>query len=156
MPVFADGPIIKSVGPDKLTTAPLYSSTSFACSADGNPPPKYQWLQRVPNPNGGPHETVVMRSSDPKLHFTNITYDFQGEYVCVVANVIGGSERSIQSQPITLQVIGKWMRRRFFREVNLLRAREWKIFRLVSKRDEEKKEALEMRQLAHWTPKIVN
>lgn len=105
----SDGPIIKSVGPDKLTTATLYSSTSFACSADGNPPPKYQWLQRVSNLNGGPHETVILRSTDPKLHFTNITYDFQGKYVCLVTNMIGDSERKMESQSITLQVIGKYL-----------------------------------------------
>lgn len=104
---FADAPLIKSVGPDKLTTSPLYSKTEFVCSADGNPPPTYQWLQQVPNPNGGPPDTVIVRSSEPKLVFTNITYDYQGDYVCVVSNMISGTKRTIQSQPITLQVIGK-------------------------------------------------
>ncbi|XKL67784.1 hypothetical protein PGB90_003275 [Kerria lacca] len=101
-----DQPIIKSVGPDKLTTAPLYSSdVKFGCSADGNPPPKYQWLQRVSNSNSVPQDKIL-RSSDPKLQFINITYDFQGDYVCVVTNTIAGIERFVQSQPITLQVIG--------------------------------------------------
>ncbi|XP_065202958.1 kin of IRRE-like protein 2 isoform X2 [Planococcus citri] len=100
------GPIIKSVGPDKLTTAPLYSSTEFTCAADGNPPPTYQWLQKVSSVNGDGQTTITVRSSEPKLYFRNVTYDYQGEYICVVTNTIAGTERIVQSQPITLQVIG--------------------------------------------------
>lgn len=43
---FSDPPRILSVGPDRLTTAPLFSPAAFECVAEGNPPPSYQWLQR--------------------------------------------------------------------------------------------------------------
>lgn len=105
--MLSDAPIIKSVGPDKLTTAPLYTSAEFTCAADGNPPPTYQWLQKVTSVNGDDHNTIIVRSSEPKLRFNNVTYDWQGEYICVVTNTIAGTERTVQSQPITLSVIGK-------------------------------------------------
>uniref|UniRef100_A0A1A9UI31 Ig-like domain-containing protein n=1 Tax=Glossina austeni TaxID=7395 RepID=A0A1A9UI31_GLOAU len=37
-------PKILSAGPDRLTTAPLFSPAAFECVADGNPMPTYKWL----------------------------------------------------------------------------------------------------------------
>lgn len=41
-----DSPKIISAGPDRLTTAPLFSPAAFECVADGNPMPSYKWVQR--------------------------------------------------------------------------------------------------------------
>ncbi|XP_065161053.1 irregular chiasm C-roughest protein isoform X2 [Atheta coriaria] len=95
-------PKILSVGPDRLTTAVLFSSTTFECIAEGNPQPTYQWLQRIPSPSN----RIVERGREAKLHISNVTYDYQGEYVCKVTNIIGGAERTIQSEAIALQVVG--------------------------------------------------
>lgn len=91
------------MGPDRLTTAVLFSSTTFECIAEGNPQPTYQWLQRIPSPSN----RIVERGREAKLHISNVTYDYQGEYVCKVTNIIGGAERTIQSEAIALQVVGK-------------------------------------------------
>lgn len=80
----------------------------FECNADGNPPPKYQWIQKGVNSNEISANNGIVRSTEPKLHYHNITYDYQGEYVCVVSNTIGGKERTAESQTITFQVIGKY------------------------------------------------
>nr|CAD7398797.1 unnamed protein product [Timema poppensis] len=95
-------PQIKSIGSDRLTTASLFSQATFTCSAEGNPKPNYQWLQKLPTPEG----TVLLRSSEPRLYISNVTYDYQGEYVCKATNVIGGTERFVQSEAISVQVVG--------------------------------------------------
>lgn len=99
----SDPPKILSVGPDRLTTAPLFTSTTFECIAEGNPQPTYQWLQRYPTPS----DLIIERGREAKLHIPNVTYEYQGEYVCKVTNIIGGMERSVQSESIALQVVGK-------------------------------------------------
>ncbi|XP_063236113.1 hemicentin-2-like [Bacillus rossius redtenbacheri] len=95
-------PHIESVGPDRLTTAQLYSRVELECRADGNPPPSYQWLQRV----SAPDIALVPRGARPLLRIANVTYDHQGEYVCRAANVIAGTEHSAQSEAVSLQVVG--------------------------------------------------
>ena len=91
------------MGPTRLITAPLYSEATFSCEAEGNPPPGYQWLQKVPSAG----DTLFTRGSEAKLKIFNITYDYQGEYICRVSNNIGGTERNVDSEPITIQVVGK-------------------------------------------------
>lgn len=49
---------------------------------------------------------MVERGRDARLHITNVTYDYQGEYRCEVTNIIKGEERSELSEPIILQVHG--------------------------------------------------
>lgn len=41
-----DAPKILSAGPDRLTTAPLFSPAAFECVAEGNPPPTFKWVQK--------------------------------------------------------------------------------------------------------------
>lgn len=103
--MLADPPRIRKVGPTRLTTAPLYSEATFSCEAEGNPPPTYQWLQKVPTAA----DTLFTRGSDSKLRIANISYDYQGEYTCKVSNFIGDIERTVESEPITIQVVGKSM-----------------------------------------------
>ncbi|KAK6632220.1 hypothetical protein RUM44_007251 [Polyplax serrata] len=94
-------PRIRKVGPTRLTTAPLYSEATFSCEAEGNPPPSYSWLQKVPSAG----DTLFTRGSEAKLRILNITYDYQGEYTCRVSNFIGGNERIVESESITIQVV---------------------------------------------------
>ena len=80
--------------------AETYNRTKLTCEADGNPPPKYQWLQKLPT-----HE-VLPRGYAQELYIENVTYEHQGEYVCKAVNEINGETRSVQSDPITLEVNG--------------------------------------------------
>ncbi|GJQ79304.1 hypothetical protein Trydic_g16171 [Trypoxylus dichotomus] len=98
----SDAPKILSVGPDRLTTAPLFTSATFECVAEGNPYPTYQWLQRLPTSS----DVILERGRESKLHISNVTYDYQGEYVCKATNIISGTERTVQSEAIVLQVVG--------------------------------------------------
>lgn len=106
----SDTPSIKSVGPDRLTTATLYTQAMFNCEAEGHPLPTYQWLQKGGGTSLEPSEALV-RGSEPKLIIRNVTYDHQGEYVCRVINFIGGKEKATQSEPVSLQVVGEMNRR---------------------------------------------
>ena len=91
---------ILSVGPSKVVSAQTYNRTLLTCNAQGNPPPKYQWLQRFPT-----HD-VMIRGYAQQLFIENVTYEHQGEYVCKALNEINGETRSVQSDPITLEVNG--------------------------------------------------
>lgn len=42
----SDSPRILSAGPDRLTTAPLFTPAAFECVAEGNPPPIFKWFQK--------------------------------------------------------------------------------------------------------------
>ncbi|XP_049818433.1 irregular chiasm C-roughest protein isoform X2 [Aethina tumida] len=95
-------PKIVSIGRERVKTATLFSTASFECIGEGNPPPTYQWIQKRPKPS----EEVIERGRDQKLHISNVTYEFQGEYRCKVTNIIKGEERSEISEPIILQVHG--------------------------------------------------
>ncbi|XP_057662340.1 kin of IRRE-like protein 2 [Diorhabda carinulata] len=95
-------PKIISIGRERVKTATLFSSASFECLGEGNPPPTYQWIQKRPTPS----ESVIERGRDAKLYISNVTYDFQGEYRCKVTNIIKGEERTEISEPIILQVHG--------------------------------------------------
>lgn len=48
------------------------------------------------------------RGRESRLVIDNVTYDFQGEYECRATNFINGQERTVASEPITLQVVGKY------------------------------------------------
>ncbi|XP_063709478.1 hemicentin-2 isoform X2 [Culicoides brevitarsis] len=95
-------PRITTAGPDRHTTAPLFSPAAFECIAEGNPLPTYKWVQKI----SGYGNNVVDRGSEPRLVINNVTYDYQGEYECRATNYINGQERSVTSEPIQLQVVG--------------------------------------------------
>jgi len=100
-------PIIRSVGPsvNSQLTVSLYDSTAkLECQAEANPPPSYQWLHRTVQENG--QESIAVASNERVFHFTNVTYEVQGEYVCIAKNTIKGQERAVQSDAITVRVVG--------------------------------------------------
>lgn len=49
------------------------------------------------------------RGRESRLVIDNITYDYQGEYECRAINYINGQERMVASEPISLQVVGKYI-----------------------------------------------
>ncbi|XP_072751470.1 kin of IRRE-like protein 3 isoform X1 [Anoplolepis gracilipes] len=94
-------PMISAVGPDRLTTALLYSGASFECHADAMPPAEYRWAQiftdgRMPLECG----------TGQRLILTNVTYEQQGQYICLASNKINGNIREVKSDPVSLQVVG--------------------------------------------------
>ncbi|XP_044016181.1 kin of IRRE-like protein 2 isoform X2 [Aphidius gifuensis] len=94
-------PKIDSVGPDRLSTALLYSGASFECHADAMPPSDYRWEQvftdgRMPAQCG----------RGQRLILTNVTYEQQGQYICIASNSINGKVREVKSTPVSLEVVG--------------------------------------------------
>lgn len=69
--------MIVNVGPavSQQLTVTLYDSARLECQAEGNPPPRYQWLHR--RPKEGEEADIVIRSEDRYLHITNVTYEHQ-------------------------------------------------------------------------------
>ncbi|XP_034935070.1 kin of IRRE-like protein 2 [Chelonus insularis] len=94
-------PKIDSVGPDRLSTALLYSGASFECNADAMPPADYQW-QQIFNDNRPP----IDYGKGQRLILTNVTYEQQGQYICIASNTINGKTRQVKSTPVTLEVVG--------------------------------------------------
>lgn len=54
--------------------------------------------------------SYLERGRESRLVIDNVTYDFQGEYECRATNFINGQERTVASEPITLQVVGKYIK----------------------------------------------
>ena len=88
--------------PTKVETSPsekvkvsVNNSTRLHCQADGNPPPKYQWMQ-----GGEP------RSYSEYLDLENVGYGDQGQYHCIATNVIQGERREVTSGYVTVTVTG--------------------------------------------------
>ena len=95
-----DSPQILSVGPAKIVQAKMYNKTVLTCEAEGNPKPRYSWLQMKPS------QEVLIREYSQQLIIENVTYDYQGDFVCKATNEIKGEERTVQSDPIKLVVTG--------------------------------------------------
>ncbi|TRY72567.1 hypothetical protein TCAL_06515 [Tigriopus californicus] len=93
-------PLILSVGPSRIVAAQRNKKALLNCEAEGNPPPQYQWLQKLPT------QEVFIRGHEKTLVIDNVTYNHQGEFVCKVMNTINGEERSVQSEPIRVEVSG--------------------------------------------------
>ena len=75
----------------------------MTCSAEGNPLPKYLWLQKLPS------NQVLKRGYEDKLVIEDTTYDHQGEYVCQAVNVIGDQKKEVQSEPLRVEVRGMYI-----------------------------------------------
>ena len=76
------------------------NKTTLTCEAEGNPPPKYQWLQKLPT------QEISIRSYTKDFVINNVTYEYQGEFVCNAVNTINEQKRSVQSDPIKVEVSG--------------------------------------------------
>lgn len=49
---------------------------------------------------------ILERGRESRLVIDNVTYDYQGEYECRATNYINGQERTVSSEPVSLQVVG--------------------------------------------------
>lgn len=49
------------------------------------------------------------RGSESRLVIDNVTYEYQGEYECKATSYINGQERVAISDPVSLQVVGKFL-----------------------------------------------
>ena len=78
----------------------MKNKTVLTCEAEGNPPPRYQWLQKLRT------QELLIRGYEKRLVIPNVTYDHQGEFVCKAINSIRGEDRSVQSEPILVEVSG--------------------------------------------------
>ncbi|XP_026327512.1 irregular chiasm C-roughest protein isoform X2 [Hyposmocoma kahamanoa] len=101
-------PRVTWVGPDTVVEANLFSQVTLECKADGNPKPSYQWYH---NPTPGAYINVIPEdgypiSSTPQLQLQNVSYAHHGRYTCVATNQIGLEDRTHQSEPVTLNVLG--------------------------------------------------
>ncbi|KAG7162613.1 Kin of IRRE-like protein 3-like, partial [Homarus americanus] len=107
-------PKVLQVGPSPQVTAALHNHTLLECLAEANPPPMYTWVQTVPDTR----ETIV-RGHNATLLLEGITYEHQGQYVCVASSVIRDQTLEDKSQPITLEVVGAPQVLRYTVERNL-------------------------------------
>ena len=88
------------MGPSPIVQAKMNNKTVLTCEAEGNPAPRYSWLQMLPT------QEVLIRGDSRELVIENITYDYQGEFVCQATNEINGEQRTVQSEPIKVEVTG--------------------------------------------------
>ena len=95
-----DPPKILRVTPGGGATIGVHNTSILTCSAEGNPLPKYLWLQKLPS------NQVLKRGYEDKLVIEDTSYDHQGEYVCEAVNVIGDQKKIVQSEPIRMEVRG--------------------------------------------------
>ena len=73
------------------------SNAKFECSAEGNPKPDFEWLQkpttdRVRNngSNSGNGSLAFPRGTAQTLEFKNVTYEQEGSWACTAKNRIKG------------------------------------------------------------------
>ncbi|XP_067128001.1 irregular chiasm C-roughest protein-like [Centruroides vittatus] len=95
-------PKILQVTPGPETTVALYNATCLECHAEGNPPPRYIWLQKVSS------DPVMWqeRGHNSTLYIHNVTYAYQGIYKCVASNIINNLEEKVDSNEVILDVTG--------------------------------------------------
>ena len=75
-------------------------STKTHSVAEANPPATFKWFQRMKS-------GYLERGHESRLVIDNVTYDYQGEYECRATNYINGQERTVASEPVSLQVVGE-------------------------------------------------
>jgi len=93
-------PIILRTEPLSEKSVMVHNKTVLTCTAEGNPEPKYEWLQQLPSGQ------VRKRSYSTNLVIEDVSYKDQGEYMCMASNLIGGERRQVQSEVVRLEVAG--------------------------------------------------
>ncbi|GIY43471.1 hemicentin-2 [Caerostris darwini] len=93
-------PQILNVSPIHGATVAVYNSTTLVCEAEGNPQPRFSWLQKM----GGDGIEWQQRGNTAILLIQNVTYQYQGQYVCEASNVINGHTYKATSAEISLDV----------------------------------------------------
>ena len=72
------------------------SKVDITCTAEGNPQPRYEWIQRGTDKISDYQHLVIEK----------VGYSQQGEYICTAINTIGGKDRSVRSEVVRLDVTG--------------------------------------------------
>ncbi|UYV83147.1 hypothetical protein LAZ67_22002421 [Cordylochernes scorpioides] len=96
-------PKIIRIEPKDVTTVTVNHPTKLVCVAEGNPEPKYTWLQQV---QGGDPQSWQERGHNATLDLHNVSYTLQGAYRCEARNRINGKEHRAQSGELQLDVTG--------------------------------------------------
>ncbi len=111
------------MSPPGGATVGVHNRTVLTCSAEGNPAPKYRWLQKIPT------SQVLKRGYESTLVLEDTTYDHQGDYVCEAVNMIGGQEKVVQSEQIHIEVRGapQVLRYSVAREVEAVSGRDVRL-----------------------------
>ena len=94
-----DSPHITSVVPSGSISSLIGGRVILTCSADSNPTPVYQWVQRL-------NDQVVIKGNEKVLTLENLIFEDDGEYICTAHNLIRGEEKITQSDPVQLTVTG--------------------------------------------------
>ena len=89
-----------STKPAGRVSVGLHNRTVLRCEGEGNPTPYYQWLQvwyctACTGLNCSVLQGNRVRGYERELVIEDTQYGDQGEYTCMVANVIGQSIRTI-------------------------------------------------------------
>ena len=88
-------PVMVKTSPSTHLSVSVNNRTRLLCKADGNPTPKYQWVQGN-----------KVRSYSDYLEIENVGYADQGDYHCIATNVIGGERKEVESGKVRLSVTG--------------------------------------------------
>lgn len=85
--------------PERLVDLEVGNRAKFECSADGNPQPEFEWLQKVEGEKeagkGGVSEAkVYSRGVGKRFQLKNVTYENEGMWVCTARNVIKGDGKN--------------------------------------------------------------
>lgn len=94
-------PHVIQAGPAPVVTATLHNHTLLECTAEANPPPRYKWIQTIPDT-----QEEKIRGHNGTLLLEDVMYEHQGEYVCVASSFLHGQEVEDRSQPIIVEVVG--------------------------------------------------
>ena len=81
--------------PSDLISVSVHNRTQLRCRSDGNPAPKYQWVQGS-----------QVRSYNEYLDIESVGYSDQGQYQCIATNVIQGERMEVSSSFVTISVTG--------------------------------------------------
>ena len=95
---------ITPMEPQVQRSVTVHNRTVLRCHAEGNPEPKFQWLQQLPQVLG--QEQVVKRGNESELVIEDAGYSDQGEYTCKAINTVGGERREATSEVVRLRVSG--------------------------------------------------
>lgn len=82
--------------PERFVDLEIGNHAKFECSADGNPQPEFEWLQKVdegPGSGSGQDGKVYSRGTGKKFQLRNVTYENEGMWVCTAKNAIKGPLR---------------------------------------------------------------
>ena len=82
------------ITPKKLVDLDVGQASEFRCDSDANPPAQFEWLQKVPNSHVKSKNKlgqIYSRGFGKSMLLKNVTYEYEGKWVCVAKNVIKGN-----------------------------------------------------------------